>query len=60
MVNIQIQVFANQTTLANNRRLFERIVSVNDSCAIPFEIIIRALTYLFGQGVIINFQIQTK
>lgn len=60
MVNIQVQVFTSLATLASNRRLFERIVTINDSCAFPFEIIIRALTYLFGQGVIINFQILTK
>ena len=60
MPQVQFQVYANQTCLQNNRRLFERIVSVNDSCSIPFDTIIRALTFLFGQGVIININIQAK
>lgn len=60
MPQVKFHVYANQTSLQNKRRLFERIVLVNDSCAIPFDTIIRALTFLFGQGVIININIQAK
>ena len=60
MPQVQFQVFADQTSHQNNRRLVERIVSVNDSCSIPFDTIIRALAFLFGQGVVININIQNK
>lgn len=60
MPQVQFQIFANQTSMQNNRRLFERIVSVNDSCVIPFDTIIRAFAFLFGAGVVININIQNK
>lgn len=60
MATIEIKVFANDVSLASNRRLFDRIVTVNDSCSIPFETIIRAMSFLYGDGTIINIQIRTK
>lgn len=48
----------NENTFANGKRLFERIVHVNDSCSIPFETLIVAMHFLYGQKVIINFNIQ--
>lgn len=60
MCQVQVQVFSNEVALANNKRLFERIVSVNDSCSIPFETLIKALAFLFGNNVIINFKFKLK
>lgn len=60
MPQVQFQVFANQTSMQSNRRLFERIVSVNDSCVIQFDTLIRAFAFLFGAGVVININIQNK
>lgn len=60
MCNIEFQVFFNEATLASNKRAFDRIVSVNDACSVPYETIITALRFLYGANVIINFKITTK
>lgn len=57
MCTLQIQVFLNEATLAANKRVFERIVSLNDACSIPYENITRALRFLFGSSIIINFKL---
>ena len=60
MCQVQVQVFANEVSLANNKRLFERVVVVNDSFTIPFKTIIKAISFLYGLDVIINFKILIK
>lgn len=60
MCNIEFQVYFNETTLASNKRAFDRIVSVPDACSVPYETIIKALRFLFGASVIINFKIFAK
>lgn len=60
MCQLQVQVYANEVAFASNKRLFERIVIVNDSCSIPFETIIKAVTFLYGLNVIINFKFILK
>lgn len=60
MCQLQIQVYANEVAFASNKRLFERIVEVNDSCSIPFETIIKAVAFIYGLNVIINFKITLK
>lgn len=60
MCQLQVQVFSNEVALENNKRLFERIVQVNDSCSIPYETITKALSFLYGLDVIINFKITLK
>ena len=60
MCNIEFQVFFNEATLASNKRAFDRIVSVNDACSVPYKTIITALRFLYGANVIINFKITTK
>ena len=60
MCTIEFQVFFNETTLASNKRAFDRIVSVPDACSVPYEVIIKALRFLYGNNVIINFKISSK
>lgn len=60
MCQLQVQVYANEIAFAANKRLFERIVEVNDSFSIPFETIIKAIAFLYGLNVIINFKITLK
>lgn len=60
MCQLQVQVYANEVAFASNKRLFERIVDVNDSCSIPFETIIKAVAFLYGLNVIINFKFILK
>lgn len=60
MCQLQVQVYANEVAFASNKRLFEKIVEINDSCSIPFETIIKAVGFLYGLNVIINFKITLK
>ena len=60
MCQLQVQVFMNEQTFASNKRLFERIISVNDACSIPYETITGAITFLYGSKVIINFKLTLK
>lgn len=60
MCQVQVQVFSNEVAFQNNKRLFERIVHVNDSCSIPYETITKAMSFLYGLDVIINFKIILK
>lgn len=60
MCNLSVKVFANENNLANNRRLFERLIDVHDSCEIPYETMTRALKFFFGSAIIISFTIYGK
>lgn len=57
MTSLKVQVFANEKNLQDNRRLFERIVSVPDDADIPFVGIVKSLLFLYGERVIINFSL---
>lgn len=57
MKHLQVRVFMNKSTLETNRRLFERVVTFNDACSIDFQTLIKALNILFGDSVIISFNI---
>lgn len=57
MINLQVQVFANEKNLRDNRRLFERVVSVQDDSDIIYTEIVKSLRFLFGEHVIINFSL---
>lgn len=60
MCQLQVQVYSIEVAFASNKRLFERIVEINDSCSIPFETLIKAIAFLYGLNVIINFKIKLK
>lgn len=60
MCQLQIQVYANETAFASNKRLFERIVYVNDSCSIPYETIAKAVAFLFGLDVVLIYKLTLK
>ena len=60
MCQLQVQVFANETAFASNKRLFERIVYVNDSCSIPYETIAKAVAFLFGLDVVLIYKLTLK
>ena len=60
MCNLSVKVFANENNLANNRRLFERLIEVHDSCEIPYETITRALKFFYGSAIIIAFTLYCK
>lgn len=57
MTSFQVQIFANEKNLRDNRRLFERVVSVPDDSAILYAEIVKSLRFLYGERVIINFNI---
>lgn len=60
MCQLQIQVYANETAIASNKRLFERIVTVNDSCSIPYETIAKAVAFLYGLDVVLIYKLTLK
>ena len=60
MCQLQVQVYANETAFASNKRLFERIVSVNDSCSIPYETIAKAVAFLYGRDVVLIYKLTLK
>ena len=58
MSSLQIQVFMNESALATGKRIFERVITVDDSIAIDYTQIIKVLRFMFGAQVIINFNIK--
>ena len=58
MCELQFQVFMNEQAADNGKRMFERVLSVNDACVIPYETLIKAMRFLFGGQCIINFKIK--
>lgn len=59
MSQLQVQVFMNESAMQSNKRLFERIVTIDDSVVIDYGRIISVLRFLFGSQVIINFNIKS-
>lgn len=59
MIQFEVQVFLNESTLQANKRIFDRIVDVGDTKVIEFHAILRALSFLFGKKCIINFLLKT-
>lgn len=57
MYSLRVYVFASEEMQQSNKRLFERIVEVNDNLKIDYVCIINALTLLYGENCIINFSI---
>ena len=58
-MRIQVQVFRDEKALQDNKRLLERLVEVDDNINVDYSCVIRALTFLYGRDVIINFNIKT-
>lgn len=57
MYRLRVCVFASEEMQRSNKRLFERIVEVNDNIKIDYACLINALTLLYGENCIINFSI---
>lgn len=57
MADLQIQVFLTHECMSAGKKIFERVVSMNDSVAIDFAGIVRNLRFLFGQKAIVSFNI---
>lgn len=60
MESIQVCVFANKDAQKSNKRLFERIVYVDDAASVDYSVLITSLRFLYGGGVIVSFNISTK
>lgn len=60
MCRLQVQVFANETAQTANKRLFERIIEINDACEIPYSTLSKSLQFLYGSKIIINFNLYFK
>lgn len=57
MYRLRVCVFASEEMQRSNKRLFERVVEVNDNLKIDYPCIVNALTLLYGENCIINFSI---
>lgn len=57
MSDLQIQVFLTHECKSAGKKIFERVVSLNDSVAVDFSGIVRVLRFLFGQKAIVSFNI---
>lgn len=57
MADLQIQVFLTHECMSAGKKIFERIVSMNDSVAVDFVSIVRDLRFLFEQKAIVSFNI---
>lgn len=57
MADLQIQVFLTHECMSAGKKIFERVVSLNDSVAVDFAGIVRDLRFLFAQRAIVSFNI---
>lgn len=57
MYRLRVCVFASEEMQRSNKRLFERVVEVNDNLKIDYPCLVNALTILYGENCIINFSI---
>ena len=57
MYRLRVSVFASGKMQHSNKRLFERVVEVNDNLKIDYPCIVAVLTILYGENCIINFSI---
>ena len=57
MYRVRVSVFASEKMQQINKRLFERVVEVNDYLKVDYPCLVNALTLLYGENCIINFSI---
>lgn len=57
MADLQIQVFLTHECKNAGKKIFERVVSINDSVAVDFSGVVKVLRFLFGQKAIVSFNI---
>lgn len=57
MYRLRVCVFASEKMQQINKRLFERVIEVNDYLKIDYPCLVNALTILYGENCIINFSI---
>lgn len=57
MADLQIQVFLTHECKSAGKKIFERVVSMNDSVAVDFSGIVKVLRFLYGQKAIVSFNI---
>lgn len=55
MYRFRVCVFAYEEMQRSNKRLFERVVEINDNLKKDYVCIINTLTLLYGENCIINF-----
>lgn len=57
MYRVRVWIYASKELIQSNKRLFERVVDVDDNITIDYHCLIKALILLFGENCIINFSI---
>lgn len=56
-MSIQVKVFGSKSSLDSNQRIFEQIVSNDDSLSFPYQKVVDVM-HLFYPGSIVQFNIQ--
>lgn len=59
MFTVRIQVFFSREEAKASRPVFERILTLPDSIAFPFLKVVEVLKFLFGNSVVIIFEISS-
>lgn len=59
MCSITIKVFQSSAAFAQNKRALERIIESVESSSIPFDSIIQALRFLYGESAIVQLNISS-
>lgn len=57
-MNIRVCVYLNESAKLSNNRLFERIVSSDDSLRFPYSNVLDSMKVLFGKTCIVSFEVQ--
>lgn len=55
MYQLQIIVYANVSAFEQRNKLFERIVEVNGSVYVDFEVLLKSLKFMYGDSSVISF-----
>lgn len=57
MYRLRVSVLASDEMQQSGRRLFERVVEINDNIKVDYPCLVNALTLLYGEHCIISFSI---
>ena len=57
-MELQVKVFSNQTAYDNDKRLFERIISLPFGVSVPFQSLIDDFKFLYGDSCVVVFRVK--
>lgn len=57
MAEVQIQVFLSREAKATGKKVFERIVGLNNSVSVDYDCVVKVMRFLFGSQSVVSFNI---